>query len=196
LKRLLSRSRPPLAAATALAGLTLLILAVWPDRLSDLAWRLDPADPATTLADVERDVTRIYGVADIAVEPLEAALAQGAVVLFDVRTVEEYETGHLPGAIRVDPEITPEAFLARYGGLLRGRPAVFYCAVGVRSSRLMSRLISNVAALSGAEVSNLQGGAFRWVAEGRTLVVGAEPGRLHPYDEDWEQLLKRTLASR
>jgi rhodanese-related sulfurtransferase len=166
-----------------------------PRQVEDLAWRLDPADADVTLADVEREVVRRYPVPDMAVSDLEAALRRNDVTLFDVRTVAEYETGHIPGAIRVDPETTAAAFLAEHGARLKDRPAVFYCAVGVRSSRMMRLLLQDIAPSATAGVHNLRGGAFRWVADGRSLVAGAEPGQLHPYDAEWERLLRRTLAT-
>ncbi len=167
-----------------------------PEKADELTWRLDPSRPEVTLDDVEREVVLRYRVPDMSVASLERAIAAGAVTVFDVRTAEEYEAGHIPGAIRVDPEMTPQAFLAEHGGQLGRKPAVFYCAVGVRSSRIMARFLREVAPAASAGVHNLRGGAFRWVAEGRTLVAGAEPGQLHPFDSDWEKLLQRTLAAR
>ncbi len=166
------------------------------NKIEEATWRLDPADPRTTLDDVERAVVLRYRVPDMSVASLEAALAKGAVTLFDVRTREEYEMGHIPGAIRIDPEATAAEFLAAHRDLLKERPAVFYCAVGVRASRLMRGFLREVAPAATAGAYNLRGGAFRWVAEGRSLVAGAEPGRLHPFDADWERLLQRTLAAK
>jgi rhodanese-related sulfurtransferase len=180
-----------LAAAGLGAG-----LAGMPQMVDEAAWRLDPSRPDVTLDDVEREVVLRYRAPDISVGSLELALQKSAVAIFDVRTAAEYESGHIPGAIRVDPETTAAGFLAVHGELLRHRPAVFYCAVGVRSSRMMNRLVRDVAPSAKAGVLNLRGGAFRWVAEGRQLVAGARPGELHPFDPDWEQLLKRTLAAR
>jgi rhodanese-related sulfurtransferase len=164
--------------------------------IDDKSWRLDPNRPDLTLDDIEREVMLRYRLPDVSVDSLGPLLARGDVTLFDVRTKEEYEAGHIPGAIQVDPQITAKEFVARYGSLLKERPAVFYCAVGVRSSRVMSKLLQNIAPQAKAGLHNLRGGAFRWVADGRQLVVGAEPGQLHPFDLDWERLLKRTLAAR
>jgi rhodanese-related sulfurtransferase len=165
-------------------------------RPQDVIWRLDPTDPGTTLDDVEREVLWRYRVADMSVGRLEQALKAGSVTLFDVRTAEEYAAGHIPGAIRVEPGMSAAAFLAEHGARLTAQPAVFYCAVGVRSSRMMQQLLGDLPASRTTAVYNLRGGAFRWVTEGRHLVAGHAPGRLHPIDDSWEQLLKRTLATR
>ena len=158
-------------------------------------WTLDPADPAVSLEDVEQEVIRRFATPDITPSRLAQKLAAGGVVLFDVRTEEEYASGHLPGAIRVDPQARTEDFLADHAEVLRYKPVVFYCAVGVRSSQLMARLTDVIAPHASHGVYNLRGGTFRWSAEGRSLVAGAQPGRSHPYDENWGKLLARTLKS-
>lgn len=166
------------------------------ERAEETVWRLNPVNPGITLDDVEREVVLHYRIPDVSIASLEQSLANGSVVVFDVRTREEYEAGHIPGAIRVEPGVTAAAFLAEHGHRLGQQPAVFYCAVGVRSSRMLRRLMRDVELSATAGMRNLRGGAFRWVAEGRQLVAGAEPGLLHPFDDDWGQLLRRTLAAR
>lgn len=158
-------------------------------------WTLDPADPAVSLADVEREVIRRFATPDITPASLAQKLGAGEVVLFDVRTEEEYAAGHLPGAIRIDPQTRIEDFLARFGDVLPEKPVVFYCAVGVRSSQLLARLTEEVAPHASRGVYNLRGGTFRWSAEGRSLVAGAQPGQPHPFDENWGKLLARTLKN-
>jgi rhodanese-related sulfurtransferase len=179
------------AAAMAAAGTAALMWAADPLRAP---WTLDPADPAVSLDDVEREVIARYRVADITPAALARMLASGEVLLFDVRTPEEHEAGHLPGALRVDPDETADGFLEAHGDRLRGRPLVFYCAVGVRSSRFMVRTLRQVAPHAAAGVYNLRGGVFRWTADGGALVSGTAPGRLHPYDENWGKLLARTRS--
>jgi rhodanese-related sulfurtransferase len=166
------------------------------NTVEDINLRFDPSNAGTTLDDVEREVVLRFRVPDISVTSLESSLSKGAVTLFDVRTKEEYELGHIPGAIRIDPDVNPRDFLAAHGDRLKDQPAVFYCAVGVRSSRMMSRLLRDVSPVAKAGVHNLRGGAFRWVTAGRQLVAGAEPGQLHPFDDEWEKLLQRTLAAK
>lgn len=60
-----------------------------------------------------------------------ALQAQGATVL-DVRTVEEYAAGHLPGAINLPLDALMEA---PYYAPDHKKPVVVYCASGERSGR-------------------------------------------------------------
>jgi rhodanese-related sulfurtransferase len=190
----MSRARIMALGALAGAGLAgLLAAALWRAPASLAPWTLDPTKPTVTLEAVEREVIRRYPIPDITTDTLARKLAAGEVLLFDVRTVAEYEAGHLPGAIRVDPAETAEGFLRAHGQNLGARPAVFYCAVGVRSSEMMLRLVGRIAPEVAGGVYNLRGGTFRWAAEGRALVAGSEPGQPHPFDAEWGQLLARTL---
>lgn len=109
--------------------------------------------------------------------------AEADPVLLDVRTREEYEVSHLPGAVRVDPEGPwPELDSLQQ----TGRPVVAYCSVGYRSAALTEALRER-----GVEVVNLEGSIFRWANEGRPLVRGGEQVEVvHPYDRLWGQLLK------
>jgi rhodanese-related sulfurtransferase len=65
-------------------------------------------------------------------------------------------------------------------------PIVAYCAVGVRSAKL-------VRALQGAgftNVSNLEGAIFAWANRGLPLTCASGlTTRVHPYDEHWGVLL-------
>ncbi|MFP4644687.1 MAG: rhodanese-like domain-containing protein [Spirochaetales bacterium] len=62
-------------------------------------------------------------------EELAAELAAGGVLLLDIRSSEEYEQGHIPGALLVPPsQLDPESF-----GIEKDTPIVCYCASGTRS---------------------------------------------------------------
>ena len=58
-------------------------------------------------------------------------------VLLDVRTEEEWNVSHLPGARRVDPNASIEQAA---GGMPKETPIVTYCAVGYRSGELATKL--------------------------------------------------------
>ena len=58
-------------------------------------------------------------------------------VLLDVRTLEEWNISHLPGARRVDPNAASEIAAA---GLSKQTAIVTYCAVGYRSGEMADRL--------------------------------------------------------
>jgi rhodanese-related sulfurtransferase len=181
------------AAATIVAAATAATMAWNPVQVPG-PWRLDPADPRVSLADVEREVARRHPVPDIVPEALAPMLASGDVVLFDVRTEEEFSAGHLPGAIRVEPGMDAAEFLRLHRDRLGDAPVVFYCAVGMRSSQMMMRTLERIAPHASAGIYNLRGGIFRWTADGRALVREGAPGQAHPFDEAWGQLLGRSVA--
>lgn len=175
-----------LAGSVAIAGIA-------HDRFAPLR-PLDPTDRRTTLRHVEAAVAMRYQVGEVTTHDVEDLLDEARTVLFDVRTVAEYEAGHLPGAVRVDPGIATDAFLRAHAARMHGKIAVFYCAVGVRSSEL-ARRVAHGPGVPTVGQFNLRGGAFRWVVSGRDLVSGAEPGNLHPYNAQWEKLLVRTRST-
>jgi len=172
----------PLAVAAALAPLP---ASAW-------FWRRglpDPADAATTLADVERAVTRLIPVPEIT--PAELAPRLGGMVLFDVREPEEFALSHLPGAHLLSPGLSAAEFRAAHGARVAGREVVFYCAVGWRSGKMLERVQASIASAGPAALYNLRGGLFRWRAEGLPLAGGTE---VHHYDAAWGRLLRRTLG--
>lgn len=159
---------------------------------------LDPTNPRLSLAEVERLIAARFGVPEMDVAAVGEHIERNDVLLFDVRTTAEFERGHLPAAIRIDPDETAENFLRQHGARLRGHrggPIVFYCSVGMRSSIFIDRVRAMLAPMAASDLFNLRGGLFRWVAQGGALVSGGAAGGLHPYDSNWEMLLRRTLPA-
>lgn len=159
---------------------------------------LDPSNPRVSLADVEGFITRRFGVSEITVAAVAGRIERNDLLLFDVRTADEFQRGHLPAAIRVDPDETAESFLRQHGDRLRahrGGPIVFYCSVGMRSSIFIDRIGAALEPAAAGGLFNLRGGLFRWVAQGGALVSDDRVGALHPYDANWETLLQRTLSA-
>lgn len=157
---------------------------------------LDPTNPRVTLADVERTVSKRFPVSEVSVAELAPEVGGSKAVLFDVRTREEFDQSHIAGAIWVDPDMSAEAFARVHGEQVRGKKAVFYCAVGVRSGIMVQRVAQSLASFGPTSVLNMTGGAFRWHVQQRPLMSSAGQVRtLHPYDGAWGKLLDRTLAS-
>lgn len=115
------------------------------------------------------------------------------VVLFDVREKSEFAVSHLAGATRVDPELAGNEFLELYGDRLRGKRAVFYCSVGVRSAKLIERVKSHSSLPPKTDLRNLEGGIFRWHNEERALVdpAGRPVDTVHQFDPYWGRLISR-----
>jgi rhodanese-related sulfurtransferase len=106
-----------------------------------------------------------------------------APVLVDVRTPEEWNVSHLPGARRVDPSASTENVSA---GLSKDTPIVTYCAVGYRSGEMAERL----RAAGYNNVHNLEGSIFEWANEHRPLVHEEQRvSTVHPYNSFWGRLL-------
>ncbi len=102
----------------------------------------------------------------------------------DARSEEEFETSHLPGARRMDPESTASTALA---SLDAERPVVIYCSAGHRAATLARRL-------QGAgrhDVWNLEGGIFAWANSSLPLESAGQPvHRVHFYIRIFSRLLK------
>jgi rhodanese-related sulfurtransferase len=108
-------------------------------------------------------------------------------LLIDVRTPQEYEVSHLPGAVWAQ---TPQQIASALREALDGQAIVLYCSAGVRSSKAAATLVRS----GRANVFNLQGSIFQWANEGRTLVANGRAVQVvHPYNERWGVLLNPQL---
>lgn len=107
-------------------------------------------------------------------------------IILDTRAKAEYQVSHLPGAVFVDyATFDPKAVK----GMDKGRPVVVYCSVGYRSEKIGEKLQQ----LGFQHVHNLYGGIFEWVNEGHPVVdhLGKPTDRVHTYNADWSQWLRR-----
>lgn len=106
------------------------------------------------------------------VDPAEAErmVAEGRVVVLDVRTPQEYEgLGHIPAAILIPVDLIASAPATLSD---RSRPVLVYCEHGMRSLQAAAFLLR-----AGFEdVRNLAGGLCRWTGPrdyGRGRISGA-----------------------
>ncbi len=86
-------------------------------------------------------------------ERLREMLSQDAVVLIDVRSDDEYRSGHIPGAGHIPHTLLDPAKL----DIAKDTPIVVYCAAGGRSEYAKG-------VLQGAGFTNVRnfGGVARW----------------------------------
>lgn len=105
-------------------------------------------------------------IGEVTVDELETALASGA-RLFDVREVDEYVAGHIPGARLVVLGTVP----ANVDAFRGDGPAYVVCKAGGRSMQACQFLEAQ-----GLEVVNVAGGTMAWVLSDRPVVAGDEPG--------------------
>lgn len=110
-------------------------------------------------------------------------------VLLDVRTRDEWNVSHLPGARRVDPGASAEMALPNAN---RDIETIVYDAIGYRSAELAARL----RAAGFTHVRCLDGSIFQWANEHRPLVRNGDPvTRVHPYTQYWGRLLSDDLKA-
>jgi hydroxyacylglutathione hydrolase/adenylyltransferase/sulfurtransferase len=106
---------------------------------------------------------------DVEPEHVAGALRDGDVQLVDVREDHEWEAGRIAGARHVElGRIAAEA-----GSLDPGRPVVFYCRVGGRST-----MAADAFRRAGFEAYSLAGGLLAWDERGLPL----EPDGGHVVD--------------
>ena len=142
---------------------------------------------------LEKVIVLKYPVPQVSGDSLAARLALGdsTLLVFDTRPLEEYDVSRLRDAIRVDPDLGVEEFLAAHGQGLSGRDLIFYCSVGYRSSVFIQRVMSVAQERGARSVSNLRGGLFRWYNEDRPLFRDALVDTVHPYDAQWGRFLRK-----
>jgi rhodanese-related sulfurtransferase len=102
-------------------------------------------------------------VTHLGLEDVKAGLADGSMLIVDVRERHEYAAGHIPGAMPLplsefDPSLIPQG---------TGQRIVFSCAAGVRS--LQALAIAQGAGLD--LVEHYRGGFKEWAAMGEDVEV-------------------------
>lgn len=82
----------------------------------------------------------------------------------DVRTSEEYNSGHLNGALLID--FYKKDFKANLSKLDKTKPVFVYCAAGVRSGSAAEVL----AEMGFKQIYDLKGGMNAWARSGKPVV--------------------------
>jgi ArsR family transcriptional regulator len=128
------------------------------------------------LAEVDRVLRDYFGAAD-SIEPIDRhelvrRARTGDVVLLDLRPREEYEAGHIPGAVSIPLDDLEErlALLPPWTEIVaycRGP----YCVMAPRGIAILRR--------HGYRVRRLEDGVGDWRLAGLPVAVGTEPGALH-----------------
>jgi rhodanese-related sulfurtransferase len=150
------------------------------------------AEGQLCLNDLEKQIEKDYtAVGSLFPHQAHDLLRAGEdVLLLDVRDAAEFEISHLPGAVLIDPEISADQFMARFGSQLAGKKVLLYCSVGVRSSRLGERIRAEAAQRGATGVYNIRGGIFAWHNYGKRLDRSKGQTELvHPYSTRWSRYL-------
>jgi len=88
-------------------------------------------------------------------------------LIVDVRTVGEYNEGHLEGALL----IPVDELEGRLNELPMDKPVIVYCRSGSRSRRAAETLVNN-----GYTMVYDMGGINNWIAEGYPIIVEEQQG--------------------
>ena len=100
----------------------------------------------------------------ISVEEMDSLLQLDKVQLIDVRTPEEFATGHIPGAINID--YRDPNFKQMLTEVDKSKPVAVYCKKGGRSNAC-----SKIMRTEGfVKVFDLNGGISQWVFKGKNVV--------------------------
>lgn len=103
-------------------------------------------------------------------DSFEQAIADTSVVTLDVRTMDEYASGHITGAVNVD--VLADDFLTKALALLpEGKTVAVYCRSGRRSKKA-----AGILAEQGYKVMELETGFMGWLRAGKETVG---PGSEH-----------------
>ncbi len=160
---------------------------------SNLVWAA-PASLETVHTDI---VVKFPDVRHLEPERLAPMLGSDALIIFDVREADEYNVSRLPDAFVLSPQTSRAQFRRDFGDKIMGRTVVFYCSVGVRSSGMAARLQSDLETMGAVDVFNLRGGIFGWHNDQRSMVNDSGTSDfIHPFDDDWGQLLNRSQLLR
>lgn len=85
------------------------------------------------------------------------AISKDSVQLIDVRTVPEFQNGHIKGAVNSD-FLKPKLFIEAVHQLDKEMPVYLYCRSGSRSNKAAQQLLS----LGFKEIYDLKGGYLGW----------------------------------
>jgi phage shock protein E len=84
--------------------------------------------------------------------------------IIDVRTPEEFISGHLPGARNIN--VSDSGFKSQVNTLDKTKTVLVYCASGVRSTNAAEQMKK----MGFSKVYNLDGGIRSWAAQGKPIV--------------------------
>lgn len=106
-------------------------------------------------------------------------------VFIDSREKEEYEVSHIKDAVWVGYE---DFDINRMQGIDKSKELVVYCSVGKRSEEVTEKLSK----AGYKHVSNLYGGIFEWVNEGKPVYNDeGKTDNVHAYSKTWGMWLKK-----
>jgi rhodanese-related sulfurtransferase len=97
------------------------------------------------------------------VDQYDKQIKSGEVLIVDVRTPNEYNSGHIEGAVLCD--VTAGSFDQKIQEYAKDQPVYIYCRSGSRSAGAMRKM----KAMGFTEVYDLRGGVINWTKSGKPL---------------------------
>lgn len=94
----------------------------------------------------------------------------GEVVVIDVREPDEYQDGHIPGALNFPLSTIDQTF----ADIPDHEKLYFVCHVGGRSARVCE-FLSMKESYANKTLTNVLGGTNGWIIEGHEVVTGVQP---------------------
>ena len=107
---------------------------------------------------------------EIAIDAADAAI-RDADVLIDVREADEYQAGHIPGAIHASRGVLEFRLSSTPELSARDLKVVLYCKTSGRAA-LAARAMRDMGYL---QVQSIAGGFDAWVAAGKPVAAPASP---------------------
>ncbi|HMG93957.1 MAG TPA: rhodanese-like domain-containing protein [Chryseolinea sp.] len=139
-------------------------------------------------SDFDRKLQSLYKntVPLIRSEALLAEISKPDVTILDTRSAEEFQISHISGALFLDYDSFKPKDIENFD---KNSKVIVYCSVGYRSERIGEQLIK----LGFKDVSNLYGGIFDWINNGKPVVntSGISTDSVHTYNKDWSRWVKR-----
>jgi phage shock protein E len=100
---------------------------------------------------------------DLTPSQFNQTIALGTHQVVDVRTPQEFNSGHIAGAINID--WTAANYEAAFSRIDASKPVLLYCHSGGRSEQALEHLVGK-----GYRVQHLEGGVAAWRKAGYVVV--------------------------
>ena len=101
---------------------------------------------------------------NVSPDEAEKLVAEKKVIVVDVRTPEEYDSGHIEGAVNIN--IQAADFAKKLAELDQTKPVLVHCAAGGRSTRSLPVLKEQ----KFPAIYHMNGGFKEWTAAGKPVV--------------------------
>ena len=94
------------------------------------------------------------------------SLKSEPVLLLDVRTLNEFDSGHVANAMHISDPRRAQRLIKDFLACTPSGRIVAYCTVGYRSAQFAKHMAS----VGCAHVENLEGGIWAWIAAGQPII--------------------------